>query len=391
MQGPDYSPAERDEFASWLLRSPDHIGAFLKIARAWGDVGLVGADTPSIEELVSGARQSRKRSNVVVLASRMGSHAPFIREELELPEDEAELDESPELHADAAPPPSSPPRRARWMVVAAAATVLVAAAGMGWFAMNHWLAEPPRIRTAIGEQRSVVLADGSIVQVNTDSDLKLEISPTERRIRLDRGEARFTVAHDSARPFVVITPQATVRALGTVFNVQIAPQGTDVAVLEGHVEVISQVAVTPAVQPASPATIGEAPTTPDSTTRSSGSAEPEQPTTTVLSAGEQAAITPAGEILPNVGPPLERVRGWTERRLVFREETLATLVSEVNRYHERQIRIGDPAIADLRISGTFAAHDLPSLIEYLERYRGVDAREEPDGSQTLLASPPENR
>jgi transmembrane sensor len=103
----------------------------------------------------------------------------------------------------------------------------------------------------------------------------------------------------------------------------------------------------------------------------------------VLGSGEQAAVTPEGKILPDVGPPIERVVGWTDRRLVFREETLATLIAEVNRYHPHPIRIVDPEIAGLRISGTFAAYDLPSLIQYLERYRGVRSEPGTDGGMEL--------
>jgi len=171
--------------------------------------------------------------------------------------------------------------------------------------------------------------------------------------------------------------------------VQIAPQGTDVAVLEGHVEVTSRPEDKAPAPVDSPAQLAER------LKREGGSAtvapKPKANLTVqhvtavklVLGTGEQAAVTPEGKILPDVGPPIERVVGWTDRRLVFREETLATLIAEVNRYHEHPIRIVDPEIAGLRISGTFAAYDLPSLVQYLERYRGVRSEPSPDGGLEL--------
>jgi transmembrane sensor len=274
-------------------------------------------------------------------------------------------------------------------VAAAGVAAMLLAVPLGWIAVDHYL-NPSHISTAVGEQRSIALADGSLVQLNTNSELRVDLKNNERRIVLERGEARFTVAKDPNRPFVVKTPQATVRALGTVFNVQIAPQGTDVAVLEGHVEVAIQPQDnSQPSEPESPAELAKKFKGADGSAKikpqpSSKLREQEvSAPRLVLGSGEQAAVTPEGKILPDVGPPIERVVGWTDRRLVFREETLATLIAEVNRYHPHPIRIVDPEIAGLRISGTFAAYDLPSLIQYLERYRGVRSQPSADGGLEL--------
>jgi transmembrane sensor len=274
-------------------------------------------------------------------------------------------------------------------VAAAGAATLLLVVPLGWMAVDHYL-NPSHIQTAVGEQRSIALADGSLVQLNTNSELRIELKDNERRIVLERGEARFTVAKDPKRPFVVKTPQATVRALGTVFNVQIAAQGTDVAVLEGHVEVATKAQdASRTAESESPAALAKR----LQDAKGSAKVKPEPNANLreqkvaalhlVLGSGEQAAITPEGKILPDVGPPIERVVGWTDRRLVFREETLATLIAEVNRYHPHPIRIVDPEIAGLRISGTFAAYDLPSLIQYLERYRGVRSQPSAEGGLEL--------
>jgi transmembrane sensor len=370
---PELPPAAREEFTRWVLQSPAHIAAFLKVTRSWGDIGLAGENMPSLEELVTTARASSDQlSNVVGLPSNVIALPTFVQA--------AEV-EQPKLTW----------WQRNWKGVAAAAAAVLIAIPAGWIGVDHYL-NPSHIRTAIGEQRSIALADGSLVQLNTNSELRVELKENERRIVLEHGEARFTVAKDPSRPFLVKTPQATVRALGTVFNVQIAAQGTDVAVLEGHVEVTirpedkSQAAA----QPESPVEIAdELKSGTSGTAQTAPRAQPhlrEQQVAAlklVLGSGEQAAVTPEGKILPDVGPPLERVVGWTDRRLVFREETLATLIAEVNRYHAHPIRIVDPEIAGLRISGTFAAYDLPSLILYLERYRGVRSQPSADGGLEL--------
>jgi len=371
---PDLPTSVREEFTRWVLQSPSHIAAFLKVTRSWGDIGLAGENIPGLEELVDTARASSDQlSNVLGLPSNVIALPSFVHSQEALEE----------------PQPTWWQQRRRGVAAAAAAAVVLAVP-LGWIAIDHYL-NPSHISTAVGEQRSISLPDGSLVQLNTNSELRVDIKPEERRIVLERGEARFTVAKDPNRPFVVKTPQATVRALGTVFNVQIAAQGTDVAVLEGHVEVATQAAQdtyrngsaesTPNLAERLKGTQGSA------TGRSQiGSKLREQEVSAlhlVLGSGEQAAVTPEGKILPDVGPPIERVVGWTDRRLVFREETLATLIAEVNRYHPHPIRIVDPEIAGLRISGTFAAYDLPSLILYLERYRGVRSQPSADGGLEL--------
>lgn len=384
LQDAHEDPAVREEFSSWLLRSPNHIAAFLQITRTWGDVGLISAEFPAKEELVRLARESigEQPSNVVPLHPRRG----IADAQLTAPIDEPEPRQKPE--------PAPPPRTAnRWLKYSIAASMVFAVLALGWLALDRWVLNPTYIRTAIGEQRSVVLPDGSIVQLNTNSELYIEYTPSVRQVRLPQGEARFTVAKDEQRPFIVKTPQATVRALGTVFNVQTAPRGTDVAVLEGRVEIRTQAellrAPTGVVDrlraPSVPAST-ESEDDEDATAAAQGalaSASSSTPAPIVLSAGEQAAVTDDGKILPNSGPPIERVRAWTDRRLVFREETLEALVAEVNRYHTHPMRITDPKVATLRISGTFAAQDIDSLIEYLRRYRGVDSEKLPDGSILL--------
>ncbi len=245
--------------------------------------------------------------------------------------------------------------------------------GADFLGVQYWL-NPSFEQTVIGEQRAITLEDGSLVQMNTATRLTVAFAPRARRVKLVTGEARFTVARNSDRPFIVTTPQASVRALGTVFNVRTAASGTAVAVLQGHVEVAAR---------GIDHSAADADRTPSPGAGSASQVVGSRPHELDLFMGQRAAITPVGRIEPGAGPSLERVEAWTEGRLVFRNEALADLVAEFNRYHAHPLRIVDPGIAGIRVSGTFAADDLVSFEQFLERFEGVEIRTAPDGSEML--------
>jgi len=173
-----------------------------------------------------------------------------------------------------------------------------------------------------------------------------------------RGEARFQVAKNAARPFIVTTQEATVRAVGTVFNVRTGEAITQVAVLEGRVEVNAD----PKSQPAH-----------------SGS-------DMLLAAGQRAAVTRLG-VEADVGPPIERVAAWTERRLVFRGDPLGAVVAEFNRYRTQALVVDDPALAEVRINGVFELDDPASLLTYLRNFESVQVTQGGDGREHLARTP----
>ncbi len=344
----DVTPATREAFTNWVLSSPQHIEEFLAVSRAWGHVGFAHGDAFSKENLIRAAREEPETTNVIPLATRESSR-----------DDAPSVEEKQNAHSG---------RRPAWHAAAAAMVLVIV--GLVWGGATHLLGSPT-YSTAVGEQRTITLEDGSIVYLNTNSEVAIAFADEERRIFLKHGEARFDVAKNPARPFVVQTSHATVRALGTIFNVQVAQTNTAVAVLEGRVEVVSRDALeNVGARRGSDAPIVEA---------ASGSGPAVKRSTRVqLAAGEQAAVTPKGEILANAGPPLDRVKAWTERRLVFREDRLSDVVAEFNRYHEQQLRIDDPTLAEHRISGTFTVQDVTSLVQFLERYEHVEVDETPE-------------
>jgi len=277
---------ERESFSEWLLRSPAHVEEYLQVSSSWhlANAGTEGA--PEADVLVSVAKAHHANDNVVPLPSRSARSAPAASFE-----------------------PSHGHSRVTWRMALAASLV----SGALWVTYLSWHS-PMILETAVGEQSRFKLQDGSILSLNTNSKARVTWSAGERHIDLDRGEARFAVARDPSRPFTVTTTTASVRVVGTVFNIRAEPRTTQVAVLEGQVEVTVASAGGDSADETSASTSEEANT-------------PHSPTIerVRLSAGERAAVTRRG-IQTNEGPLIESVAAWTQRRLVFREQPLGEVI-----------------------------------------------------------------
>jgi len=338
--------AERDRqgFSEWLLLSPAHVAEYLQVACSWSLLNVGTEGDFSVDALVKAAKEHHESDNVVPLPGRFGGHSVL---------------------AGSGPGRGLSGRARRVALVASLVLGIgLALTYLSWHSTMNF-------QTVVGEQRSFTLQDGSIVFLNTDSRVRVRWLPAERRIDLIRGEARFKVAKDALRPFTVATDTAAVRAVGTVFNVRAEPQSTQVAVLEGQVDVTVATAKDVAVSMQASAREGSA-----------GVPSPALPRVR-LAAGERAAVTSEG-IQTNIGPPIESVMAWTERRLVFRDQPLDAVLREFNRYRMQPLVLDDPALAALRISGVFDLSDPESLIAYLSTYETVQVNRKSDGSQHLL-------
>lgn len=335
----DRVASERDRlaFSEWLLSSSVHVEEYLAVSRAWGALNIPRTNGFDTDSLIAAARSHEDPSNVVSLHANDGA--------VESPIAERRI------------------RRTRLRWAAVAASIIVGAAS--WFSYQARFGGAT-YETAVGEQRSVTLADGSVVYLNTNSSVRVRWTAKERHSDLLRGEARFQVAKNPTRPFIVATNEATVRAVGTVFNVRADHAGTQVAVIEGRVEVN-----------ALPEAQHE---------RTNSRAAPSQlsgrTSNLQLSAGEHAEVT-MGTITSNTGPSIDAVASWTERRLVFRGESLATVIGEFNRYRNHPLVLDDPQLGALSISGAFNLDDPDSLISYLKSFETVRVEYAPDGSQHL--------
>lgn len=212
------------------------------------------------------------------------------------------------------------------------------------------------------------LADGSLVELKSGSRISEEFSDNVRRVRLDCGEAHFTVVSDANRPFVVEAGEVAVRAVGTEFNVRLEAQAVDVLVTEGRVTVVGPRAVQ--------------------------DSDPSPPP--LLEAGGQVRFIAA---LPEAAPKLvvrqlgaaeiDRKLAWRASRLVFDGAPLAEVIDRFNHYPfggpRPRLRLGDREVANLRISGRFHAANLDSFVELLERNFGLDV--EARGNEILIRRP----
>jgi transmembrane sensor len=289
LQGAD-SREQQEAFADWLRRSPVHVEEFLQLAALHGDL----ARLPDLNDLEGAAEPAG--NNIIPISFG------------------AELMDT----AAAGPARSRSARSSVRLAVAAAigvitlGTWLISGPASDFFSKDHY-------NTGIGEQRSLTLADGSRVDLNARSTLSARVTASVRDLRLNDGEALFSVARDAAHPFRVHTPEATIEAKGTRFNVYVSKGETVVSLLEGHVLV----------------------TPPDSSP-------------VLLNPGEQVAVSRNARTPPK--PRTADVRtaiAWTEHRLVFEDAPLSEVIAEFNRYSLQPFTIEDASLRDVRITGSF--------------------------------------
>lgn len=247
----------------------------------------------------------------------------------------------------------SPP--ARWARFAAAAALMLAVGGGVWWTVYGERAESLRYVTAVGEQRRIELSDGTRVQLDTDTDVAVRYGASTRELALTRGRIRIEVAKDARRPFSVRSGRGVVRDIGTEF--QVARHGGDVTVtlLSGLVSVALA----------------------DATAAKEAR---------VLAPGEQLRVGERGELGWPTPVDLDVVSGWTRGVLTFHDRPLGDLLEEMNRYSETKIRIADPALSTLIVSGVFRAGDQGSLLSALQAGWSIRSRHVSDREIELLPS-----
>jgi transmembrane sensor len=232
-------------------------------------------------------------------------------------------------------------RRRVWT---AAASVIAVAIGVA--ALGIWSFSAQRYETGVGEQRDVVLADGSKVTLNTNSAVTVRYSKSRRYLVLEHGEALFAVAHNAARPFDVAAGGTLTRALGTEFNVDMRSTRVTVSVLEGAV----QVSAAPA-----PGTI-------------SGNFA-------AIAKGQAVEFRSQERHVVEERADLERIDAWRTRHLEFSGTPLSEAVEEFNRYSTTRIVIGTPDLGSVRVSGVFRIGDADGFLYSLGEVLGVEAHE----------------
>jgi transmembrane sensor len=303
------SSSEQDAFLQWLAASPRHAEAMARQRDAWDAFD----------------RLAGLRSSMQVVPD-------------------------PDLLA---PSANLPPRFGRvrfgWaaLSLAAVATVALVLWQRGAPSPPEPRAVPPVARAvpSIATIEERTLDDGSVVRLNRGAAVVVEFSATERRVRLERGEAAFAVAKDAARPFVVEATGVAVRAVGTAFNVRLADRAVEVIITEGRVAVAGGASV--GVVAVSELVAGHRAWVPVDAT----------------------AGAPAVGLLP--ADELARRLAWHPRLLSFTEESLASILNEFNRHNPVVLRADSAALGELRLTARFRSDNVDGFLRLLASDFGV--------------------
>ena len=302
-----FSPAREREFAQWLRADPRHAAT---VARLEQTLGLLG----ELPEFRTELNTAFNRAAPVVAFPPATAEQPTLA--------------------------LATRRWSRPLVWAGLAAALALGSFVGWRAL-----QPPReihFTTTVAGYERARLDDGSTLELNAASAVRVHFTAAERHVQLEAGEAHFAVAHDTARPFIVSAGGIAVRAVGTAFNVRYTPDGgVEVTVTEGKVRI--------------------------------GQSGPES------SAAESAPLVSAGQriVLPHHAPPpaveqvdpatLRVALAWQSRLADFAEAPLADVVARFNARSRIQLFLADEKLADRRIGGTFALDEAEAFVRLLER------------------------
>ena len=275
---PDSWTAKKQaELDAWLAESPAHLLAFWRAENSWNRAGLIS------------------------------EFRPF------------------------APRPE-PQRRVIWSALLKGAAVFAAIAAVGaGLAFNFHGSDEESYATPVGGQKTIVLTDGSRIELNTDTVVNVSVGQNRRAVKLIRGEAYFRIKHDAQHPFVVAAAGHRIVDLGTEFLVRDRKGRLEVALVEGSARVEQADA------------------------RANGGSALMTPGDVVVATANTLSITkkPVRE--------LEAALSWRQGLLVFKHTTLAQAADEFNRYNRQRLVIADPITAHLKIRGTFRATDVSSF------------------------------
>jgi len=309
------SNSENSTLADWLLESPRHVEELLFAASIFSNLELV--DT----------------ANNFDINTLLQNSAPDVIPLLNTPKERTvPKKKSTSFYA---------------LITGIACSLLV---GLLWFNQGLFNTQNTinqHYSTNLGEQRSISLDDGSVIHLNTQSEIEVKFTDEKRVIDLSRGEAIFEVSHDPERPFLVLAGTASAEAIGTTFNVYRKNAGVSVVVLEGKVAVAN-----------------------------------EHTNTQIDSTNTQQTILNDGRLLVNAGEKAQleqniapvliadvniaAASSWRNRQLNFESDNLQDIAYEFNRYNRTQIIVADSSLAQTKFSGVFSADDPESLVSFLE-------------------------
>lgn len=300
-------------------------------------------------------------------------------------------------------------RRPALAAVAMAASLVLAV--VWWVTRDPFAArsQAQHYATNNGAYQEVTLEDGSLLELNTNSEVTVSFTPAERRVRLVRGEAHFTVAKNPSRPFEVEAGAVAVRAVGTAFNVRVGSSDIEVLVTEGKVAVANPVGLALARSTGSGPQAGRGVAGPLTEDGPDAAASPDAPggqaavpasartaprsppmSPTLVSAYERTVvpITPSAVTAPpvveKIGPEaLRDALAWRTQRLNFQDTPLAEVVAQFNRRNAVQIELADDGLATLPVGGSFRADNVDTFVRLLTADNEIVA-ERPEPGRIVL-------
>ncbi|UHQ22001.1 FecR domain-containing protein [Lysobacter sp. 5GHs7-4] len=302
LNAPDSDGQDREAFERWLSASPANTRDYREVER----IHQLSAELGDDELLRAAARVARRDS----AASRHRVHP--------------------------------------WLAPGAAiAATLAVAIGVAAWMQRPAPAQIDRYVTAIGEQRTIALSDGTTLLLDTHSAVTTRFDRDSRTVEVARGRVQFAVGRDSGqrsgpRPFLVKAGDGTIRDIGTTFQVSRDGSAVDVGLIEGEVEVAVGAGQTRA--------------------------------TSTLAPGEQVRIEGGGTLAPKRPLDLTVAQAWPRGDLIFKNRRLDQLLDEMNRYSKTQLRLEQPSLGALKVSGVFHIDDQEALLAALQRGWSLQAR-----------------
>jgi transmembrane sensor len=309
LQNTDFDPGEpfpdleerNRAFLDWVRQSKHHLDAYLEVS------GFHYGALPGIGSL--------PKINVAVLVAQAHVEA-WVNEE-------AKAREQMRTRRYSRPFP--------WYRLAAALTVVAVAAYFAWLYLQPALPDGV-FSTRVGEVKTVTFQDGTRVALDTDTRIVAHYTAAGRQVDVTRGNAIFTVVHDTARPFTSCVGGIRVTDLGTEYAAEVSATGARITVRSGRVEVIG---------PCSPDAISQR-------------REVEH---RVLEAGQHADIDLVAsglrtQVTPRTRRQMNLAFSWQRGVLIFDGIPLKQAIPEINRYLPRKLALGEPALADIPFGGT---------------------------------------
>lgn len=295
-QNGDWTDADAAELSHWLQAATTNRVAYLRAQATWKEASR-------LKVLGAGLKPG------TIPGAAEFNDSPFFRQQ-------------PGRSELVAPPARRRVAQMPWLL---AASIVLAIAG--YLAWHRGFSAAEEYATAVGVTAAIPLPDGSKVTLNTNSEIQVAVTQTERAVTLEQGEAFFEVTEDAKRPFVVTAGAKRIVVLGTKFSVRRANEEVQVVVTEGRVRI-------------------------DDTQIDAGG----------VASAKATRVAVTQKPLPEV----EELLSWRSGFVVFHDTPLAEAVAELNRYNRKKIVIRDASVAALRVSGNFKATYVDSFIGLLE-------------------------